>query len=340
MGTRELKTNVMTALLNRDIWSQKVSNIQLRTRCPWCGDSHKNQNTGHLYIRIDPNDNKAMVYNCFKCPAHGILTYSDLEVLGIQDVVTKDDLIQLNKNADKMSYTDKLSDLHFEYSIPDIYDERKIHYIRNRMGIECNSSQLADMKVVTSLKDFLMINNIHHITCKKELALLFERNYVGFLSSNNAYLLLRDITDKEDIVWFKYPITEASQGQRVLYSIRNDIDLFSLDPITINLSEGVFDAIGVNYHISDDSNTLNLAICGKHYVNTIKYLIGMGFLGMNVTLNIYSDRDYKYDTSIEYHKKILKPFTYVFKEVNVYYNTLKKDCGVRKEDILLQKHKI
>ena len=77
MGNREIKIAIIEYLMNRDVFTQKVSGIQIRTRCPFCGDSQKNINTGHLYLRINPDDNLPIVYNCFKCPAKGILKNDD-----------------------------------------------------------------------------------------------------------------------------------------------------------------------------------------------------------------------------------------------------------------------
>ena len=85
---------------------------------------------------------------------------------------------------------------------------------------------------------------------------------------------------------------------------------------------------------------IKVAICGKFYVNVIKYLIGMGFIGDNICMNIYSDNDHTYDTSIEYYRKVFERFSFLFGELNVYYNMMSKDCGVPKDKILLQKYKI
>ena len=79
MTVRDTKIQMIEALLNRGEWIQEVNSSEFRTRCPFCGDSQKNINTGHLYLRINPDDNLPIVYNCFKCPAKGILKNDDLE---------------------------------------------------------------------------------------------------------------------------------------------------------------------------------------------------------------------------------------------------------------------
>lgn len=342
MGNREIKIAIIEYLMNRDVFTQKVSGIQIRTRCPFCGDSQKNINTGHLYLRINPDDNLPIVYNCFKCPAKGILKNDDLEMLGIENKEILNGLNTMNRTSVKYSsYSSEIKDKYFEYELPDNYDRRKIDYLKNRLKYDFTEDDLKDMRVVTSLKDFLKINKIEKINCKPEIANMLERDYIGFLSNNNAHILFRDITNLQHIRWYKFPITEESQGQRLFYSIKTSIDLYTKDKIIINLSEGVLDCISVAYNLNNNSdNILNIAVCGKFYVNIIKHLISMGFVGSNICLNIYADRDYTKDTSIDYYRKVLTRFTYVFGEVNVYYNMLSKDCGVPNDQIMLQKNKI
>lgn len=343
MSNRDIKIKLINSLLSRNVFIRKVNDVEYQTRCPYCGDTQKNFNDGHLYIKINPNDNLPVVYNCFKCPAHGILKYNDLELLGIEDVSFKQDLQNLNKSSDKFSsYDYQVKDLFFEYKIPEVRGIKKIVYIEDRLGIRLNNNDLKNIKVITSLRDFLLLNNINYVTCKPNFAKLLDRDYVGFLNNNNSYILFRDITDSNKISWFKYPITNESKGQRNFYSISSEIDLYTQDKITINLSEGIMDCLSIAYNIHENKldNSLNVAICGKFYVNVIKYLIGMGFIGDNICMNIYSDNDHTYDTSIEYYRKVFERFSFLFGELNVYYNMMSKDCGVPKDKILLQKYKI
>ena len=312
---------------------------EILKRCHICGDS-RDPSDAHMYIGLK---NGAIVYNCFKCPAHGVLKYDDLELLGVEDVSFKQDMQSLNKSADKFSsYDYQVKDLFFEYKIPEVNGIKKIVYIEDRLGIQLSNDDIKNTKIITSLKDFLLLNDINYVTCKPNFAKLLDRDYVGFLNNNNSYILFRDITNSNKISWFKYPITNESKGQRNFYSISSEIDLYTKDKITINLSEGIMDCLSIAHNIYENKldNSLNIAICGKFYVNVIKYLIGMGFVGNNICMNIYSDNDHTYDTSIEYYKKVFKRFSFLFGELNVYYNMLSKDCGVPKNNILLQKYKI
>lgn len=344
MGNREVKLALVDDLKNRGIYTRQVNNTEIQTRCPFCGDSRSNKNTGHLYIRINPNDNYPIVFNCFKCPAHGILQYEDLESLGLSETKYKDSLVYMNKTSNKFdkhsSYFDA-PDKYFEYKIPEVTYNDKIRYIENRIGYKFSDEDLSNIRVITSLREFLLANDIHNITCKPYIANLFESKYVGFLSNNNSHILFRDITGKEKYPWVKYPITEESYGQKIFYSIKTEIDLYTQDDIIINLSEGVMDALSISYNLENcHKNVLNIAVCGKFYSRMITKLFSMGFIGSNITINIFSDMDHTLDTSIGYYRKIFKNYKYLVKNIYVYYNTKSKDCGVPKKDILLKKYVI
>lgn len=345
MNMYDFKMQLINSLKNRNIFTQQVSNIEIRTRCPYCGDSIKNLHTGHLYIRINPHDNYPCVFNCFKCPASGILKETDLELLGIDNIEFKNKINTLNKVSNslpKYNESEEYIDQYFDYKIPDIKNYEKIKYIENRLGYRFNDDELNDIKIITSFKDFLILNEINTINCKPYFAKLIEDHYVGFLSKNNSHILFRDITDKEDIRWYKYPINNESKKQKVIYSISSTIDLYTKDDIIINLSEGVMDSLGIKYNLnkSKNINTIDIAICGKFYLNTIKYLIETGFIGDNIIINIYADNDHKYDTSLEYYKKYLNKYKFLVKEINIFYNVLEKDYGVQSEKIQLIKYKI
>lgn len=342
MNNHDFKLQVISELKNRDVFLQQVSKVEIRTRCPFCGDSSKNINTGHFYIRINPDDNFPIVYNCFKCPAQGIMTYDDLEALGIAGSEFKENMQNLNRTSDKITANSvTVEDRYFEYKLPDNYNRDKIRYIENRLGLSFSDEELKKMKVITSLKDFLILNGISSVTCKPGMARMVERNYIGFLSTNNSHILFRDITDSSEIRWYKYPITKESIGQKIFYSISSEVDLYSSDEIIINLSEGVMDCISICNNLGYNSdNILNIAVCGKYYNSIIKHLFGMGFVGSNITINIFADNDHTKDTSIEYYRSILKNYSYLVDKMTVNYNLKDKDCGVRRENIVLQTFRI
>lgn len=352
MTIKEFKQKFLVALFSRNEWTRKVSEIQYQTRCPYCGDTQKNYNTGHFYVRCDVNDNYPIVYNCFKCPAQGVLTKETLDLLGISDSLMAssiDSVMNKCTNIKTMGYQKEKSFKIFPFLLPpNKHRIQKIKYVENRLGIQMTDEILKETKIITSLKDFLVHNQIDSLTCDKYVANILEEKYIGFLSYGNSHILFRDVTEQEKYSWVKYPIVQSSNQNMTAYSIESAVDLFTMDTIHINLCEGVFDILSICYNLGYHiDNCVNMCVCGKNYNRMIRHLIMRGLYGYNVVLNIFSDNDQEfnrknenYDTTIDYYRKSLSMYTILFKEINVYYNLLYKDCGTTRENIELKKYRI
>lgn len=351
MTNREYKERFINALYNRDGPVPKHPNpTQYVIRCPYCGDS-SDLSKAHFYIKINLDDNSPIVYKCFRCPddTQGIMTKDVMERIGIEDQNLKNEISLVNATsdrADKKNINGKEM-VFFDYQLPELEECRKLEYIRDRLGVNISLDEFQDLKVITSLKKFLKLNKIKSLTCADTIAYMYERDYVGFLSHGNSYIFFRDITNQNQLSWVKYPITERSRGTRSFYSINSEIDIYTNQQITVNLSEGVFDCLGVYYHVMESTkNVINIAVTGRYYEFIIYYLINLGVVGSNVTINIFSDNDQMFgkketkSTSIEYYSYVFRNFKYLFKNIFVYINEIGKDCGVRKEQISLKRTKL
>lgn len=350
MTNKEIKEYIIKCLYDRDDWIKQVTDIEYRTRCPYCGDS-ANENTGHFYIRINPYDNYSIVYNCFKCQESGILTNETLQMLGIDDVNLKSSVLTMNKTSDKLDkkyLLEKDELVTFDYELPTPSRGEQTTYLENRLGISLTDEDLKNLKVITSVKDFLRFNGIDRITCEPWYLNKLEHHFLGFLSFGNSHILFRDISGKEKIPWVKYPITPKSRENRIFYSIATEMDPFTTDPITINLTEGIMDIISACYNLGyQKKNTLNIAVTGKHYRSMLLQLVSMGFVGSNITVNLFSDNDEKFNrkqgyetTTIKYYRKHLHSYSKIFGSINIFYNQIGKDIGVPKNKIILKKFKI
>lgn len=319
-------------------------------RCPYCGDS-VTANHGHFNIRIEPSDNSVMVYNCFRCPAGGVVTPDVLERLGVTDNTIMESISVMNRNApirDVSRYLAQDSILQLEYKQPDTFRyPEKIQYINRRLGRIFDEQDCKNAKVVTSLKDFLDMNGINEITVEPSIANYLERAYVGFLSFGNSYLLFRDITGHSKYPWVKYAILEKAKGTMCFYSMNSEVDLFTSDKITVNMAEGVMDILGVAYHCDEyAANHINIAVGGKFYEKILRQLVSMGFVGKNVVVQIFSDNDIKFnvksvkDTTLESYRKIFRDRKQLFGTMNVWINTIGKDFGVPKNEICPKKIKL
>lgn len=351
MNNKQIKERFIEALFSRNIYTRIVHDGQYVTRCPYCGDSMTNLSKGHFYIKANINDNSSIVYNCFRCPANGVLTKETMERLEISDPELIGGITYLNNTADKYNkrehqITDEL--MFFDYSIPEPKNYKKIQYIEYRLGYRFSSDELKKIKVVTSLRDFLRHNNINTLQCPDKMAYLMERDYVGFLSLGNSHLLFRDVTETHEPSWIKYPLTKESMQNRIFYSIASSIDIYTTDTLTVNLFEGVFCALSIGFNFGEcRENAINIVIGGKYYENIIAYLIKTGIVGANVEVNVYADNDKEFnpknvgnDTELEYYERLFRNYKYLFKKVTIIYNRKGKDYGVPKDKILMEYHKI
>ena len=295
ISNKEFKEKFIEALMNRDdSYTIQKSSTQYLTRCPFCGDSN-DYKKAHLYIKVDTEDESPIVYNCFRCPAGGVVNKDVLNELGIFTEELQDGIKSFNKNTDK--YDKKringgIQLINFNYKLPTPKLGYKTDYLSRRLGRQFSIEELENMRVITSLREFCLLNNIRELTCPENYAYIFERDYIGFLSYGNSHILFRDVTGKYELPWIKYPITHKSKENRIFYSIPNDIDIFTEDTITVNLTEGVFDILSVYSNLGyNKPNTINIAVTGKYYEPILYYLIDLGIIGGNVIINIFSDND-------------------------------------------------
>ena len=346
-SSRQFKLDLIDALESRGVYFRRVNDTEYQTRCPSCGDKINNQNTGHLYIHINPNDNSLIVYKCHRCPYSGLMTPDDLELLDVDDKHLKEGLYALNKKGAKYDSKNISNEKETVYNltIPTINDTAKLAYINHRLGTNFTSDMCQELRIIPSLGEFLNANGIRHITTKPIVARILNANYIGFLTSNGNQILFRDVTEQMKYRWVKYDVFEKTNEDKLntknFYALPVSIDPMSTDEIIVNMAEGVMDILSIGYNLGyKRDNCLNVAVGGKYYLAMFNRLIHMGIVGNNVRVNIFSDNDHTYDTSIEYYRRQLSKFKPCFKSIKVFYNRKSKDCGVRKDEIFLTEERL
>lgn len=351
MRFRETKERLLNFFNERkDVYFRHVHTTEYVTRCPYCGDSMKQVNIGHLYMNIDVESDFNIPIICFKCNYTGILTSETLDLMGCEDRDLISQIQVLNKNGKiKRGSNSEFLYLYFDRILPEIHRyPNKINYIENRLGVQFTAEDLKEMKIITSLYDFLIANQINSSSFNQQQRMLLERDYVGFLSSGNSHILFRDTTEKNEIRWIKYPIEEESRRNHVFFGLDAKIDVFTKESITINLSEGIIDVLGVAYHFEyHKQNTFNIGVCSQNFDGMIRHMIEVGAFGENVTLNIFVDNDKDYNKKVKYkesiekhHKRYLEKYKPLFNSINLYYNLRYKDYGTQKDNIVLEKKRI
>ena len=346
----EIKLNLISSIRNATSYYRQVTDVEHLTRCPFCGDS-LNPNKGHMYMHIVLDDTSPIQYHCARCGEGGYLTPNVLRRFGIESNDLKQLLDQLNHHTgrrDRRMIMEK-SYAMFNYVLPDrVKYPMKLKYIEDRLGITVTEDVINECKIITSVADFLKTNEIDSLTADKSVVTMYEYDYIGFLSYGNSYILLRDVSGRhKDFSWIKYPITDASRGSKIFYSMSSAIDIETKDPITINIAEGVFDIISIGYNLKQNKlNTINIANTGKEYSSLISFLVSKGLVGSNVTLNIYSDNDKIFNkkenskrrvkTELQDYKGDLYPYKFLMNGVYVKYNQVFKDYGTTKDNIFIE----
>jgi len=351
MDVRKIKYKLIQKLKETDYYIRDVDGEEYLFSCPYCNDSKK------FYIKINPEDNYRIVCHCFKCdaPDKGLFNEETLGLFGINDKELLEGILYINNNSDKVDTKNfntayekgKSHRISFSYDIPDIKLSEKTEYIENRIGKKLTKEDFINMKAVTSIEDFLDINNIEERFYSDKLMYILERDFVGFLSMGNSHILLRNTKNNSNIRWIKYPITKESKDNKIFYVMSSSVDVFTKERIIINISEGIFDILSIYYNIdSDHSNSLYFVVTGHYYDQLLLYLLDLGFVGSNIIINIYADNDEQYNkdakqkTTLSYFKKKLDLYKHLYKEINIIYNLMGKDFGVPRDMISMKKYKL
>ena len=339
MTNYEFKKEVENRLLQKK-YAHRINKNQIALRCQFCGDSKKNPNKTRFYVQINAdNDNLPMLYNCFNCGVSGILTPSVLRTFEITDLQLNSALTNFNKKTTKNIYKqiggNDTAKLNFRVctSAQQVGIVKKYEYLNKRLGLNLPISRWFELKTVFSLQSFLEYNQIDTVNAAKNTAITLNNDYVGFLSVKNEYIIFRDTTNANKMRYYKYSIFPNIENARKFYVIPNSIDIVTSEPVIINIAEGVFDILGVFYHINTQNthNQLYVATCDSGYTSVIKYFLGLGFIGDNIIINIFSDSDH----DVYFYKRLVEELSPWVKKINIWYNTKSKDYGVPKEQIEL-----
>lgn len=317
-------------------WSSGDKEITFR--CPFCGDSKKDKTKTRFNVFMAFTEDKPPVYQCFNnnCGAKGVLTVELLKDLQINNFSLMNmhniHMSSMKKSVRKRVFMEGMKvDLTIPMPIMNEITAHKIAYFNERMGLELTGKDLLKYKIVINLYDFLQRNRIEVRTRKKYITDALDKGYFGFLSADNNYLIMRNTTNKIDNIlkrYINYNVLGNEDNARKFYIMPNSVDI--MRDIDIYITEGIMDIIGVYNHIMnrDDKDKIYVAACGASMESIIRHLLRLGFIHVN--LHIFSDDDVKADEYRKLKKKLKGKFS---GDMTVYYNKIKKDFGVRKEEI-------
>jgi len=317
---------------------------EIAMRCRFCGDSQTDMSARHLYISLG-DDSTPPMYNCFKCPASGILSPEILQRL--VDCTEDGELLSILRNSNlKIIRSSKniikktqAYHIHNTFITDGVLSKAKLRYINKRLGLDLSYSDILENKMVLNLYDLLNKNRITKFTRYPNIMDQLNDCFMGFLSMDNGFLSLRNMVYKEkeltksiNLRYVNYNIFEDGISNRKFYAIPSKCNVTSIEPINIRIAEGGYDINSIFYNLCDGNRVQNIytSVGGKAYLNVVRlYLTDFGL--SNVIFHIYTDGDVKTE-SIKFISNILKPLGIpLYMHRNVFPG--EKDFGVPKNRI-------
>lgn len=345
--------NFLCSLPNVDV----KHDYWVSTQCVLCGDSKKDPNKKRLYILCDPTrPEDPVVFNCFNCFETGVVSRKMISDIASGIKMTIDPtklLMESNKDAKKDDGTIKRLvkgvSKPLSYTLPPMTMRpssiRKYQYLVNRIGYQIPIEDFERLKVVWNISDYAEANNIRLPKTSISLETMNEC-YIGFLSTMNNAIILRDITNTQRFRWFKYYLVKPNDalGNQCYYNVKNQIDIFSRDPIRIIIAEGIVDTLSVlyNFYGGVQGNNVFVSTCNGTFEPCLMTYFLKGLVGENIHVEIYLDNDTRY-RCFDMREHIL-PFVGNMKtNISFYRNRIKKDFGyaisdIDREEVILTKN--
>lgn len=322
---------------------------ETRIRCPFCGDSKKDPNATRLYIANKP----PFKFICFNCGVSGIVNDKFLNILNgnessyeiatylkqkRQEASRQGNFIGSRSKANLPYFRKKL-----DFSITRFSDIKKLDYLNNRLGTSITIDDVEKYKIVLNIQDFFNKNGVDinkRFTTEREKRQFIEirEKYIGFLSSDRNIIVFRNTDpncgDKERFANIRvYLFDEDEFESTKTYNIGNKVDIYKPKHKVI-LTEGIIDIIGVYEHFYkgkvDESDYIFMANCGKSFQTSLEHITSLSLLDNDITIYSDSDVGMKMYNKLKRHSPEL-----AYNNVEVLYNTIGKDFGVRKEQIKL-----
>jgi len=306
------------SLLKFSVSQVHTKGKEISIRCPICGDSRKHRNSTHFFIKMEP----PYPYYCQRCKSFGLINHSFLQNIGIYDSELYILIKAANREIKKSNRLKYKTHSKKELVIPDPslnkINKIKLAYINSRLGINLSLEDLKNFKIILNLYDLLDANEIEYLTCSERMADTLDHNFIGFISYDNNYVIMRNLSKKEltNLRYYNYNIFGNYDNSRRFYTIPNKIDILS-PVVNVVTAEGVFDILGIYFNIlkQNKENTIFVAVNGIGVNFMLKNLFKMGFLDIN--LSIYADSD----NSLDEFKKMKKSLGDAFDSHPNIYNT-------------------
>jgi hypothetical protein len=249
-----------------------------------------------MYISIPENDNEPSKFNCFRCPAKGIVTDKTLTEWGIYDDNIAIMLINHNKNikGGRYIFQRDVARLVYRYSKRDKLTMDKLQFINNRLGTCLTIDDCLRLKIILNLKDLLTQNNITTYTRHESIVNELDLGFMGFLSLDNSFVNLRRIVAPGKVYhsidqrYVNYNIFNKFDNAERFYTIPTTIDLSSTERIKLHIAEGPFDILSIYLNLRHQEPGIYTCIAGNNYIGILRHFILTMKLNY-IELHVYPD---------------------------------------------------
>lgn len=314
---------------------------ELVLRCLQCGDS-KNINHAHLYIKVPQAEDEIALYHCKKCNSKGIVDDVFLRRYGCDDARVLVDIVKHNNDLKKHPKYNSLRHMSI-YPLKNTFvsnnswNQMKINYINNRIGSNFQIQHLLSLKIFLNLYDILNQNRLK-ATRHQMITDALNEHFVGFISYDNSYSILRKIDDVElyksvNKRYINYNIIDKFDDTKDFYVIPSKVNPEDINPVNIHIAEGVFDILSVFYNLNNCNTYQNIYIAsaGKSYLQALNFILNETGL-INYNIHIYPDNDVN---DYELNKLVLNSINLLSANVYIHRNMCinEKDYGVPKDRI-------
>ena len=273
----------------------------INCRCMYCGDSKKHHSSRHFYISIPPDDITPSLYYCHLCHASGIVTYQKLIEWDVFEESVAIDLINHNKkcttNGANRKYFERIYYiLQYVTTTDNEISRYKLKYINDRLGCNFDYDELRRLKVVLNLNDLLNDNYIHTYSRSPQIVDQLDKNFIGFVSIDNAFLNMRRLCDSGlvynsiDKRYINYKIKDKFDTSERFYTIPTTVDLNQPERIKIHVAEGPFDILSIYKNVRHEEPGIYTSIGGSNYKGIAMYFLEMYKLPYS-EFHYYPDND-------------------------------------------------
>jgi len=304
-------------------------------RCPYCGDSQKNPMSAHLNIRL--KNPEFLIWRCVRCEAKGAVS-PDF----VRDLRCFDDgalrMAHANLSRARKKFRPKTGGGFHRLKLPIHLDRdacRRLGYVEDRLGISIPPSKAGlNYSIIADIGWFIKVNGLKLEEEPKTIKRL-AREGIGFLSSDHSQLAIRDTTGNWKKRYYACMLYGEDPFSNSLFAVPKEVEAMT-ERVILVMTEGAMDLLGVSYHILPDlaerRDVIFAAAGGKYFASALKAVRTRGFLNLDV--RFYADAEVglpffrwlKREDSLLKHEKI---------EVN--YNSIGKDFGMKREEIKLRR---